>query len=63
MARVLRAAIDGEVQRVTQQLAGRVKELEERYAQPLPAAGARGGGVQRQGRGAPEEDGAGVEMK
>ena len=33
----LRAAIDAEVQRVTQQLAGRVKELEERYAQPLPA--------------------------
>lgn len=33
----LRAAIDGEVQRVTHQLAERVKELEERYAQPLPA--------------------------
>jgi len=32
----LRAAIDGEVQRVTQLLAGRVKELEERYARPLP---------------------------
>lgn len=32
----LRAAVEGEVQRVTQQLAGRVKELEERYAQPLP---------------------------
>jgi type I restriction enzyme M protein len=32
----LRAAIDAEVQRVTQQLAGRVKELEERYARPLP---------------------------
>jgi type I restriction enzyme M protein len=32
----LRAAIDGEVQRVTQQLAGRVKELEERYTRPLP---------------------------
>jgi len=31
----VRAAIDGEVQRVTQQLTGRVKELEERYAQPL----------------------------
>jgi type I restriction enzyme M protein len=30
-------AVEGEVQRVTQQLAGRVKELEERYAQPLPA--------------------------
>lgn len=32
----IRAAIDGEVQRVTQQLAGRVKELEERYAAALP---------------------------
>jgi type I restriction enzyme M protein len=32
----LRAAIDGEVQRVTQQLAGRVKDLDERYARPLP---------------------------
>ena len=29
-------AVEGEVQRMTQQLAGRVKELEERYAQPLP---------------------------
>ncbi len=33
----LNAAIEGEVQRLTQQLAARVKELEERYAQPLPA--------------------------
>jgi type I restriction enzyme M protein len=33
----LRAAIEAEVQRLTQQLAGRVKELEKRYAQPLPA--------------------------
>lgn len=32
----LRAAIDGEVQRVTQRLASRVKELEERYVRPLP---------------------------
>ena len=32
----IQAAIEGEVQRLTQQLAGRVKELEERYAQPLP---------------------------
>lgn len=30
------AAIEGEVRRLTQQLAGRVKELEERYAEPLP---------------------------
>jgi type I restriction enzyme M protein len=33
----LRAGIDREVERLTQQLAGRVKELEERYDQPLPA--------------------------
>ncbi len=32
----LRAAVEGEVQRLTQQLAGRVKELDERYARPLP---------------------------
>lgn len=32
----IQAAIEGEVQRLTQQLASRVKELEERYAQPLP---------------------------
>jgi len=33
----LRAAAYDEVQRLTQQLAGRLKELEERYARPLPA--------------------------
>ena len=32
----LRAAIEGELGRVTQQLAERVKVLEERYARPLP---------------------------
>lgn len=32
----IRAAIEGEVQRLTQRLAGRVKELDERYARPLP---------------------------
>ena len=31
----IRGAIEGEVQRLTQHLAGRVKELEERYEQPL----------------------------
>lgn len=31
----IRAAIDGELQRLTQRLAGRVRELEDRYAQPL----------------------------
>jgi type I restriction enzyme M protein len=33
----IRAATLGEVERLTQRLAGRVKELEERYAKPLPA--------------------------
>jgi type I restriction enzyme M protein len=33
----LRRAIDGEVRRLTEQLAGRVKQLEDRYEQPLPA--------------------------
>lgn len=33
----LRAAIEGEVRLLMQQLAKRVKELEERYARPLPA--------------------------
>ena len=32
----IHAAVDGEVQRLTQNLTERVKELEERYAQPLP---------------------------
>lgn len=32
----IKAAIEGEVQRLTQRLAGRVRELEERYADPLP---------------------------
>jgi type I restriction enzyme M protein len=33
----LQANIEAEIERVTQQLANRVKELEERYAEPLPA--------------------------
>lgn len=32
----IRSAIDGEVQRITQRLAGRVKELEERYVETMP---------------------------
>ena len=32
----IRTAIEGEVQRLTQRLAGRVNEVEERYAHPLP---------------------------
>ncbi len=33
----LQANIEAEIERITQQLANRVKELEERYAEPLPA--------------------------
>ena len=33
----IQSAIEGEIYRVIQALTGRVKELEERYAQPLPA--------------------------
>jgi len=33
----IRRAIQNEVQRLTRQLAGRLKELDERYARPLPA--------------------------
>ena len=32
----IREAVEGEMQGLTQQLAGRAKELEERYARPLP---------------------------
>jgi type I restriction enzyme M protein len=32
----LKGAIAAEIERVTQQLANRVKDLEERYAEPLP---------------------------
>lgn len=33
----IRAAIESEVERITNRLASRVRELEERYAEPLPA--------------------------
>jgi type I restriction enzyme M protein len=32
----IKAGTDGEVQAVAQRLAGRVRELDERYAEPLP---------------------------
>ena len=53
----IREAIEGEMQRLTQQLAGRAKELEERYARPLPESGTGGGSVRCQGRRALEADG------
>ena len=35
----IQAAIEAEVQRLTQQLAARVKELDDRYAKRLPSVG------------------------
>lgn len=32
----LKTTIEAEIERITQRLANRVKELEERYAEPLP---------------------------
>ena len=54
----IRQAVDGEVERLTQWLAGRVKALEERYARPLPELEQECGGIRQEGRGAPEADGA-----
>lgn len=34
---MVQSNINAEIERVTQQLANRVKELEERYSEPLPA--------------------------
>ena len=45
----IREAVEDEIQRLTQQLAGRVKELEERYVQPLPELERGGGRVRREG--------------
>src|SRR5438132_876061 len=39
----IKAAVREEIQRLTQQLANRVKELEDRYAVPLPNLGAEVG--------------------
>jgi len=43
----IRATIDGEVQRLTQRLAVRVKDLDERYARTLPALERKAGSLDR----------------
>ena len=54
----LTGRVQGELDRVSQQLTGRIKQLAERYAKPLPlATGAGGGRPAGQGERAPEEDG------
>ena len=52
----IRAEIEGEEQRLTQQLAGRVKELEDRYAKPLPMLEEEVAALSEKVDGPPEED-------
>jgi type I restriction enzyme M protein len=56
----LKGAIAAEIERVTQQLANRVKDLEERYAVTPAGTGADGGGAIEPGGGAFETDGVGM---
>jgi hypothetical protein len=46
----LAAAVQGELDRVSQTLIGRIRQLAERYAPPTPADRGRGGKTRRQGR-------------
>ena len=59
----LAAAVQSELDRVSQALTGRIRQLAERYATPLPQArrGSRNAGRPR-GR-TPQEDGGGMELK
>lgn len=56
----LKAAISAEIERVMQQLANRVKTLEERYAEPLPELVQENSGAIEPGRRASKKNGVGV---
>ena len=59
----LAAAVQSELDRVSQALTGRIRQLAERYATPLPQAH-RGSRNPRRPRGrTPQEDGGGMELK
>ena len=62
MAR-LSAAVQGELDRVSQTLTGRIRELAERYAHAAAAARRRGGRARCARGGAPREDGGVVEVR
>ena len=59
----LAAAIHGEMDRVSQQLTQRVKELAERYESPDAADGRPGGRAGGQGEPAPGEDGVRMDVR
>ena len=62
MAR-LSAAVQGELDRVSQTLTGRIRELAERYATPLPKLTDEVADARRSRRGASQEDGGGMEVE
>ncbi len=59
----LAAAVQGELDRVSQTLTGRIRQLAERYATPLPQLNRRGGRPRRPRGRTPQEDGRGMEVK
>ena len=62
MAR-LSAAVQGELDRVSQTLTGRIRELAERYATPLPQLTDEVDDARRPRRRTPQEDGGDVEVR
>ena len=59
----LSAAAQCELDRVSQTLTGRIRQLAERYATPLPKLNRRSGDARRPGRRASEEHGSVMEVK
>ena len=59
----LAAAVQGELDRVSQTLTGRIRQLAERYATPLPQLTEEVADARRPRGRTPQEDGGGMEMK
>ena len=59
----LAAAVQGELDRVSQTLTGRIRQLAERYATPLPQLTDEVASPRRPRGRTPQEDGGGMEVK
>ena len=59
----LAAAVQSELDRVSQALTGRIRQLAERYATPLPQLTDRSRNPRRPRGRTPQEDGGGMEVK
>ena len=59
----LAAAVQGELDRVSQTLTGRIRQLAERYATPLPQLTDEVADARRPRGRTPQEDGGGMEVK